>query len=74
MRKTRNQTRCCIQNDPIDHQIKGFSLCDCEDEVQHSIDDFSRFSQQNLTFKRSLDVKIDLEEEETRHSRIEMSK
>ena len=38
------------------------------------IQDFSLFSQQNLPFKHFLEEKIDLEDEETRDSRIEMSK
>ena len=55
--------RCRAQNDTIDRRIKGFSFRDFEDEVQHSRGDFSLFFQWNLTFKNSLDAKIDLEEE-----------
>ena len=45
---------------------KGSSFCDFEEEfLAFSRGDFSLFSQRNLTFKHSLDVKMDLEEEES---------
>ena len=49
-------------NDPIDRRINGSSFCDFEDEFWHSRSHFSLFSPQNLTFKKSFDAKIDLEE------------
>ena len=52
------------QNDPIDHQIKRFLFCDFENKVRHSRGYFSLFSRRNLTFKHSLDVEIDVEEDE----------
>ena len=64
MRKTRNLTRRYAWNDPIDRQIKGFWLCNFENEVQSSRGDFFRFFLQNLDFKHSLDMKMSLEEEE----------
>ena len=64
MRKTRIITRDSAQNDLIDRWIKGFSFHDFEDDHQHSRSNFFLFSPRNLTFKHSLDVEIDLEDEE----------
>ena len=63
-----------IQIDPISHRIKGFSFHKFEDDRWHSIISFSLFSQSNLTFKHSLDVKINLEAKEARYSRIVVSR
>ena len=57
-------TQDSTQNDPIDLQIKGFLFRDFIDDRLYSRSDFSLFSPRNLTFKHSLDAKIDLEDEE----------
>ena len=43
MRKTYNLTQDCDPNDPIGHQIKGFSFFDFEEDHQHSRGKFSLF-------------------------------
>ena len=65
-RKTRILTLNSARNDPIDRQIKGSSFHDFEDEFWHSRTNSSLFSPQNLTFKHSLEAKIDLEEEKSK--------
>ena len=67
--KTHNLTRSHARIDPIDIWIKGFSLCEFEDEIQHSRGDFSLFFQQNLDFKHSLDTKMSLKEKEIKRSK-----
>ena len=47
--------------DPISCRINGYSFCEFEDNPWHSRIDFSLFSQRNITFKYSVDTKIDLE-------------
>ena len=64
--KTRILTLDSTQNDPTYRRIKSFSFCDFKDDRRHSRIDFSLFSPQNLTFKYSLDVEIDLEDEESK--------
>ena len=64
MRKTQIITQDSAQNDLIDRRIKGFSFRDFEDDHRHSRSDFFLFSPRNLTFKHSLYVEIDLEDEE----------
>ena len=59
-------TRYCAQNDPINHQIKGFSFRDFEDDHRHSRSDFSLLSPRNSTFKHSLDAEINLEDKESK--------
>ena len=59
---TKNSTR----NAPNDRRIKGSSFHDFKDEFWYSRSDFSLFSQRNLTFKHSLDMEINLEEEESK--------
>ena len=44
--------------------IKGFLFCDFVDKIWHSRGDFSLFFRRNLDFKHSLNVEIDLEEDE----------
>ena len=63
-RKTQILTWDSAWNDQIYHQIKGFSFCDFKDDRQHWRTYFSLFSPPNLTFKHSLDAKIDLEDKE----------
>ena len=53
--------RDSAQIDPISRRIKGYSYREFEDDHWHSIIDFSIFSQRNLTFIHSMDVKMDLE-------------
>ena len=72
-RKTQFLTHDSAQIDPINCQIKGFSFHQFEDNCQHSRSNFSLFSQQNVTFKHSLDVEMSLEEK-GRDSGIEMCK
>ena len=60
--------------DPLSLLIIRFLSCKFEDNRQHLRSDSSIFFEQNFTFKHSLDPKIDLEDEEARDSRIEMSK
>ena len=67
-------TKNSVRNDPIDRWIKGSSFRNFENEFPHSRNIFSLFSPQNLTFKHSLDAKINQEDEEARDSRIEMFK
>ena len=64
MRKTRILTQDSARNDTIDCQIKDFSFHNFEDDCWHSRSEFSIFSPRNLTFKHSLDAKIDLVDEE----------
>ena len=54
--------------------MKSFLFRDFEDDRRHSRSYFSLWSQQNLTFKDSLDAEIDLEDKEIRDSKIKMSK
>ena len=65
-RETRILTQDSTRNDPINRRIKGFSFRNFKDDRQHSRSEFSLFSPRNLTFKYSLDVKIDLEDEESK--------
>ena len=65
-KKSRILTRNSTGNDSIVCQVKGSSCCDFEDEFHHSRSDFSLFSPRNLTFKPSLDAKIDQEEDENK--------
>ena len=62
-REIRRKTQDSTQIDPIAFRIKGFLFRKFEDDRQYSRSDFSMFSQRNLTFKHSLDAKIDLEDE-----------
>ena len=52
----------------------GFSFCEFKDDHWCSRINFSLFSQQNLTFKHSSDVKMILEVNETRDSRSVVSR
>ena len=52
--------------DPIDHRIKKISFRKFVEDRRHSRINFSLFSHQNLTFKHSLDMKIDLEAKESK--------
>ena len=61
MRKTHNLTRDSDQNDPINHQIQGFSFCDFEDDHWRSRGKFSLFYQRNLTSNHSVNVEMSLE-------------
>ena len=60
-RKTRILTQDSAQIDLIVQRTKGYSFGDFEDNRRHLRSNFSLFSQQNLTFKYSLDKEIDLE-------------
>ena len=63
-RKTWILTRDRAWNDPIDHQIKGFSFRNFKDNRRNSRSNFSLFSPQNITFKHFLNMESDLEKEE----------
>ena len=63
-KKTYNLTWSHARKDPIDYQIKGFSFHDFENKIWHSRGDFSLFFRWNFNFKHSLDVEINLDEEE----------
>ena len=63
-RKTHNLTQSLTQNDPINHQIQGFSVHDFENKVQHSRDDFFLFYLPIIDFKHSSDAEMSLEEQE----------
>ena len=65
-RKTQILTPNSDQSGLIDHLIKGSSFRNFEDEFWHLGSNFSLFSPRNLTFKHSLDAKIDIEEEESK--------
>ena len=64
-RKTHNLTQDSARNDPIDRQIKGFSICNFEDDCHHSRGELSLFFQRNLSFNHSLDTEMSLEEEKS---------
>ena len=59
--KTWFLTKDSTRIDPISRRIKGFLFREFKDNCWYSRIDFSLFSQQNLTFKQSLDVEIYLE-------------
>ena len=59
--ETRSLTHDCARIDPITHQIKSFLFPNSKMifDVQESIS--SNFLKKNLTFKHSVDAKINLE-------------
>ena len=72
--KTLKITQSRPQNDPINGRIQAFSFCDFENKVQCSGYDFFQFFQPILDFKHSSDAEMILKEEESRDSRIVVSK
>ena len=70
MTPTQDSTRI----DSIAHRIRGFLFCEFEDNRWHSRIDFSIFSQQNLTFKHSLDREVSLEAKLSKRFKIMVSR
>ena len=58
MKKKCNLTRDSDQNDPINHQIYGFSFRDFENDLQYSRGKFSLIDRWNLTFNQLVDTEM----------------